>query len=141
LIDLTQERRGFFHRIKDEETFQLLRKTGRFYIKYTRSWLRNDYVFFIGKQECQKGDYFLGYGRIYGIYTEYETSLKEEHYFRLNNYKWAIQLDRLTLFKDPLPIKELDLDEIKTTFVRRKPVLDETDVDIMFEFIENKVIK
>ncbi len=140
MIDLNQERHGFFHRIKEDQTYELLVKTGRFYIKNTRSWVRNDYVFFIGKKTFKKGTYFLGYGRIYGIYTDIETSLKEEQYFLLNDYKWAIQIDRLTLFKDPPPIKKINLNEIKTAFYRRKPILNETDIDFIFEFIEDKVI-
>ena len=139
MIDLSKERRGSFQRIKDEYTHELLVQTGRFYTRNTRSWIRNDYVFFIGKKRYRKGNYFLGFGRIYGIYTDFETSLKEEQYFKLNNYKWAIQVDRLTLFKEPIPIKKIDLDEIKTAYYRRKPILDEEDMDFLFEFIEGSI--
>lgn len=137
---LLDEHRGFFQRIHDKKTLDLLSKTGRFYVKRTRSWLINDFVFFLGKAWRRKGLHFLGYGRIYGVYADYETTFEEEIYCQMNGYKWIIQLDRLALFKDPIHINELDMEEIKATYTRRKPILDEGAMDAIFEFVEENFL-
>jgi len=80
----------------------------------------------------------LGYGRIYGVYTQWEVKVNEETYFKENKYRFAIQLDRLTLFKTPLQLKDVEVSNFWTLVRKRKTSLDEDSLDDLFEFIEKK---
>ncbi|MBD3172758.1 hypothetical protein GF326_09825 [Candidatus Bathyarchaeota archaeon] len=75
-----------------------------------------------------------------GVYAAYETTFEEELYCQMNGYKWIIQLDRLSLFKDPIHITELGVEEINATYTRRKPILDEAAMDAIFEFVEENFL-
>lgn len=139
LADVERERKGIFHRVYQDDFYEQLSDTGRFYDYYDKKWVIGDYIFFKGKKlKIAKKDSLLGYGRIYGVYTEGEVKVSEEMYFIENKYRFAIQLDRLTLFKTPPPLKEIIVDSFVTIIRKRKQTLDEDSMDDLFEFLEEK---
>jgi len=139
LVDMEREHKGIFHRIYNDDFYEQLSITGRFYEYFDKKWVIGDYIFYKGKKlEISWKDSLLGYGRVYGVYSQGEVEISEEMYFTANKYRFAIQLDRLTLFKTPLPLKDVDVDSFMTLIRKRKQTLDEDSMDDLFEFIEEK---
>jgi len=102
---------GYILRIAKKEWVRHVFNMAVYYTNFRRKWKKGQTIIFVHKTTV--GDSVVGYGEIGNVLSLEELSEEEKEYCGKYGWKKAIEFKYVIPFKNPLPLRDTFLKELK----------------------------